>query len=413
MPRFCREMVWAPRPEKHHTKTPRRKQLRALSICAIHLCGPSMPPGQAAPTSCHIGNKAEGRFITHAMYAAGHPPLPPFELVTYCRDMPRHYHAFRDLPATSESPAIASEELIELAKTDPDKAWEKFHFRLPAEKDRPEAECPNARELVMGTVAAFEATMKLLADDAKDTPADQLLDFAHFDCYACHHDLKVPSWRQKRGYRGVPGRPTMRPWATETLMAVLDHAQAANGKFDTEKAAKIANEIRTSLKLLNAEYDARPFGDPAKIAATAEGFARECRQLRSILAINKVVYDPAETESLYRVSGGASQRLAGGKPQQKRTLLGPRQHQQAIWSLHALQQELRAAGRPGFSSPMTNPLMNGELELERWTAFDLRGAKRERVAGARLDARMKQIAAFDLDAFLPAADKWLKAFGTK
>jgi hypothetical protein len=265
----------------------------------------------------------------------------------------------------------------------------------------------------MGAVAAFEATMKLLADDAKDTPADQLLDFAHFDCYACHHDLKVPSWRQKRGYRGVPGRPTMRPWATETLMAVLDHAQAANGKFDTEKAAKIANEIQTSLKLLNAEYDARPFGDPAKIAVQAKGFAIECSQLQSILAINKVVFDPAETESLYRLLAGRLRKaLAGSERSENGLYLDHDSAQQAIWSLRALQQELRAAGRPGFA-PDDKSANESRLELERWTAFDLRGAKRERVSGARLDARMKQIAAFDLDAFLPAADKWLKIFGTK
>ena len=188
---------------------------------------------------CHIGNKAEGKFVTHEMYAAGHPPLPPFELVTYCRDMPRHYHTYRDTPGISHN-----RFLTEMASKDPDKAWKTFHFRLP--KD----ECPNARDFALGTVAAFESTMKLLADDARETPKGQLLDFAHFDCYACHHDLKVPSWRQERGYRGVPGRPTMRPWATESLQAILEHAQAANGKLDTESAAKIANEFGASLKAL-------------------------------------------------------------------------------------------------------------------------------------------------------------------
>ena len=26
--------------------------------------------------SCHVGNAAEGKVVTHAMMAAGHPPLP-------------------------------------------------------------------------------------------------------------------------------------------------------------------------------------------------------------------------------------------------------------------------------------------------------------------------------------------------
>ena len=41
--------------------------------------------------SCHVGNAAEGKFVTHAMYAAGHPPLPPLEVMTFSRDQPMHY----------------------------------------------------------------------------------------------------------------------------------------------------------------------------------------------------------------------------------------------------------------------------------------------------------------------------------
>ena len=33
--------------------------------------------------SCHIGNYAQGKVVTHAMYAAGHPPLPSFEAATF------------------------------------------------------------------------------------------------------------------------------------------------------------------------------------------------------------------------------------------------------------------------------------------------------------------------------------------
>ena len=132
--------------------------------------------------SCHVGNKAEGKFVTHEMYAAGHPPLPPFEVVTFAHDAPRHYHTHRENKALAAMPAEA--------------AWKNFHFRTPADKEHPDGACPEARAFALGAVAGFDATMKLLADDAADTPKDQLLDFAHFDCYACHHDLKVPSWRQ-------------------------------------------------------------------------------------------------------------------------------------------------------------------------------------------------------------------------
>jgi hypothetical protein len=48
--------------------------------------------------ACHVGNAAEGRFVTHAMYAAGHPPLPPLEVMTFSRDPPMHTTYARDLP---------------------------------------------------------------------------------------------------------------------------------------------------------------------------------------------------------------------------------------------------------------------------------------------------------------------------
>ena len=41
--------------------------------------------------SCHIGNYKEKKVITHAMYAAGHPPLPGFEAATFSEFQPRHW----------------------------------------------------------------------------------------------------------------------------------------------------------------------------------------------------------------------------------------------------------------------------------------------------------------------------------
>src|SRR5262245_43482021 len=41
--------------------------------------------------SCHVGNHAEGKVVTHEMYAAGHPPLPPFELASFMEGQPKHW----------------------------------------------------------------------------------------------------------------------------------------------------------------------------------------------------------------------------------------------------------------------------------------------------------------------------------
>src|SRR5262249_60064558 len=50
-----------------------------------------------------------------------------------------------------------------------------------------------------------------------DGPKGAWPEFAEYDCYACHHDLKVSSWRQKRDL-DLPGsgpRPAgSSPWGT-------------------------------------------------------------------------------------------------------------------------------------------------------------------------------------------------------
>ncbi len=48
---------------------------------------------------CHVGNIEKGMFVTHDMYAAGHPPLPAVELRTLIEEMPRHWQSPKDLLA--------------------------------------------------------------------------------------------------------------------------------------------------------------------------------------------------------------------------------------------------------------------------------------------------------------------------
>ena len=306
--------------------------------------------------SCHVGNKAEGKFVTHEMYAAGHPPLPPFEVVTFANDAPRHYMPHRENKA--------------LAAMGPAAAWKNFHYR--------ENECADARALAFGTVATFEATMQLLADDAAATAkSGELLDFAHFDCFACHHDLKVPSVRPKRG---IPGRPTMRPW--ETLQSVLQHSQTAPG-IDTEKVTKTAGDIRDGLVALHKGLDLKPFGQPGQIAEQARGLVGPCQALKDELA--PLVYDPAQTEALYRMLADRLRKADG---------LDHDTAQHMIWSLRVLQEELRAS--------------KAHDELEKITPFHVRGPKREPVAGERLKMRLERVGKFDPALFLPRALEWLK-----
>ena len=141
--------------------------------------------------------------------------------------------------------------------------------------------------------------------------------------------------------------------------------------------------------------------------------AHDCWQLKAILMSDKPLYDASETESLYRILADRIRKApANAKPGENGLYLDHDSAQQTVWGLRVLQDELRASGRPGFS-PDDKAIALARSELERWTAFDVRGLKRERVAGARLGDRMKRVALFDLDAFLPSARKWLKEYGTK
>src|SRR5947209_10193839 len=55
-------------------------------------------PGKRSKTcaSCHVGNSDEGKVVTHAMYAAGHPPLPGVEISTFSDAMPRHWQYLKE-----------------------------------------------------------------------------------------------------------------------------------------------------------------------------------------------------------------------------------------------------------------------------------------------------------------------------
>src|SRR5438105_322404 len=94
------------------------------------------------------------------------------------------------------------------------------------------------------------------------TPEDKLTKFGERDmrnaearaerCAACHHDLISPSERQKG--RGSSGRPMPRTGPT-TLLRMVAGGEA--GGFDAKFAALVQ------------ACNAKPFGDPAKIADAA------------------------------------------------------------------------------------------------------------------------------------------------
>jgi hypothetical protein len=189
--------------------------------------------------SCHIGDAAEGKVLTHEMYAAGHPPLPGFDMSNFSNAM-RHWE-------------YLSEKNADVIK----------EFKFSAAQVASE----QANLVYVGNLVAFEATIRLLGSQAGSK--DAWPELAHFDCYSCHHDLKANSWRQKRGYVGKPGRPQMQAWPTSLVELALHHSAAG----DAKKIDTLLTEFNAKLKKLRAAYDDKPFGDPDQIGPAARDLA--------------------------------------------------------------------------------------------------------------------------------------------
>ncbi len=234
--------------------------------------------------TCHVGDDATGRVVTHEMYAAGHPPLPPFELATYLDAQPRHWAPTAALPHFAAN------------RTDPGELWRRYHAQ-PAD-----AEVPAGRELAAGAVAALRAEALLLEAGADSTRDG--LDFARFDCLACHHDLKSPGDRQARGPKqGPPGRPTLRPSIAALAAAVAAHAEASPDA--TLKAA--AADFGAKWDRLGAAAVARPFGDPDAVRVAAADLARWCDAVLDVQSRHATpLYPKGQLARLQRILGDAA-----------------------------------------------------------------------------------------------------------
>jgi hypothetical protein len=186
--------------------------------------------------SCHIGNVEQGKVVTHEMYAAGHPPLPSFEVVTFSNQMPRHWQYLRE----------KDKKVLDLVM--------KF--------EPSEIELEQTHLLAIGSLVVLRENLQLLANQAatKDWP-----ELANYGCYACHHELRSKSWRQERGYAGKPGRPPLREWPTALVELGLLHAAA-----NAEQAKALCDDFQNLLTALQTAVDSQPFGQSAAVKQKAD-----------------------------------------------------------------------------------------------------------------------------------------------
>jgi hypothetical protein len=195
-----------------------------------------------ACASCHIGDAGQGKLLTHAMYAAGHPPLPGFEAATFSDAQPRHWQYLREK---------APEQLKRIGSIDPENLEQ---TQLVA---------------VSGLVALRES-MELFADEAARTGDEpigsQWPDFARYDCSSCHHDLKPTSWRQTRGSAGAPGRPNAPEWPLALVWLGIEAS-------DTGTVAARSQELDRLLEAFHQAVVAQPFGEREAAIAAARAVA--------------------------------------------------------------------------------------------------------------------------------------------
>jgi hypothetical protein len=145
--------------------------------------------------SCHVGNVRDGKFVTHEMYAAGHPPLAGFEVGNYSQAMPAHWTTV-------------------YAKSD--ERYKSLHHAQ-------NAFAPRTRESLIGGLAALAVNVSVLAEFAASPEGEKTgPEFALYDCFACHHDLQAPSRRPlPAAALGRPGRPNLARWPNVAAQIAL------------------------------------------------------------------------------------------------------------------------------------------------------------------------------------------------
>lgn len=257
---------------------------------------------------CHIGNRKQNQFVSHEMYAAGHPPLPSIELHTFTEQMPR----------SGETPAMGHfrtpGELTSIMSGDA--KTKHFATNYPGVK-APDATMWDTRKVLVGALAARKKTLDLLIDSAE---MGDWGNYSLYDCGACHHELKSDSRRQKRGYPAAPGRPRQLEWANLQLMHI--------GTFLVEDEPQIM-ELEASL---HQAFGAKPFGDQKMVAEQGSSLRD-----RIDAAINKAENTAVDA----KVAAGVLKGLARTPADR---LISYDEGRQVVWAMQAISAEMKGKG---------------------------------------------------------------------
>jgi hypothetical protein len=261
--------------------------------------------------SCHIGNVAEGKVVTHAMFAAGHPPLPPIEIASFSRNEPQHWRDANHVPYFQNLDKVPEAERAARVKNYhlEDVPFNRTKFALVGALVSMRESMRLAQQRSDFTNPAPKAAWPELLVGRKDAATDDDLRkdaaarwpeiaTAQSDCFSCHHELKYPGYRQARGFgyqwpladkppiQVVPGRVMLRTWPTAPLISVFDFLD----KPDQRGA------LYDQLKGLADAVNSRPYGSPDAVRDRTTDAIKWCDA--TLAELKAVKYDAASVKRL-------------------------------------------------------------------------------------------------------------------
>jgi len=160
--------------------------------------------------SCHLGSPSESKVVSHRIYAAGHPPLPPFDLAKSLDATCNQHWVDLKVKATLWKPTP-------VGSNDPRKNYLLAHFQASAtDADALKSEIANhfdnTLKSFIGIQTAQAMNLKLIHNQATK---GEWGDYASYDCMGCHQTL----YKQIRSSTSIPNRIPGRPlWAYWTRL---------------------------------------------------------------------------------------------------------------------------------------------------------------------------------------------------
>ena len=332
--------------------------------------------------SCHVGQKSkapfENRFVTHEMYAAGHPPLPSVEVATFSNVLPHHWR-FND-EKQKEFPAWF-EQFKEKRRADSritDGADWQSKYWPPATKV---GERSRTKLAVLGSVVAIQKTMEWLR--AESIEADTWPHLEYYDCQACHHELRVSdkSWRQKRAsITGKPGRPMLRRWPTIGIELAEAYARSA-------KSGEPIPDVLAGLHELDNDFGAKPFGNPDDITPAANIVEKRCGELLKLL--DGLPYTKESAAQLFK--------LLTGLASSDQRFLDYDTARQVGWTLNVFWED---SGNQIVSDPAKNAELKTHMdEIDQMVKLSLPGRKRTPEPRHEVGLPYAAVSNYDAEAF--------------